>query len=150
MRRPVNLRRIGFKGGQFTHQCFNRFARTCFYTAQRYFDGRIPVGDISPEVLEEAKQTILAFEKLMAGCEFHSVMNLMDIYIRGMNKYASRLMREADMKNDEVMRKSTLINMFHMLRTSTALRHPIAPEGTGMICEYLSLNRDFWSWDIYI
>jgi len=74
-------------------------------------------------------------------------MALMDAYVRGMNKYASKHMREADINNDEIMRKSVLINMFHMLRTATALMHPIAPEGTERVCAYLNLDRDFWSWD---
>jgi methionyl-tRNA synthetase len=135
------------KEGNLLTNVFNRFARTCFYTAQKYFDGRIPVGDISPEVLDESVKTILEFEKLMYSCEFHAIMALMDCYIRGMNKYASKYMREADINNDEVLRKSALIDMFHMLRTSTALMHPIAPEGTGMISEYLNLDRKLWSWD---
>ena len=25
--------------------------------------------------------------------------------------------------------------------------HPIAPEGTEMILEYLKLSEDFWNWD---
>lgn len=37
--------------------------------------------------------------------------------------------------------------MFHMLRTSTVLMHPIAPGGTELICDYLNLGRGFWSWD---
>ena len=34
-----------------------------------------------------------------------------------------------------------------MLRTAIALMHPIAPEGTEMICEYLNLGSQILSWD---
>ena len=128
------------KEGNLLTNVFNRFARTCFYTAQKYFDGKIPVEEIGDEVREEAVATILTYERLMAGCEFHAVMALMDTYIRGMNKYAVKSMREADTGADDSLRKTALVNMFHMLRTSAALMHPIAPEGTEMICAYLNLK----------
>lgn len=83
----------------------------------------------------------------MYRCEFHLVMNLMDSYIRGINKYASRLMREADISNDDSIRKDALINMFHMLRTAVTLLHPIAPKGTDLVREYLNIDKDIWSWN---
>jgi methionyl-tRNA synthetase len=135
------------KEGNLLTNVFNRFARTCFYTAQKYYGGCIPVGEIDPEVLGESEKTILEYERLMHGCRFHSVMTLMDTYLRGANKYASRYIREADAGNNDALRKSALVSMFHMLRTATALMHPIAPEGTEMICRYLNLDRPFWSWD---
>lgn len=135
------------KEGSLLTNVFNRFARTCFYTAQKYFGGRIPVGEISREVKRESEEVILTYERLMYGAQFHGVMALMDSYIRGINKYAAKYMREADVKNDDALRKSALINMFHMLRTAAVLMHPIAPEGTEMICRYLNLDRAFWSWD---
>ena len=34
-----------------------------------------------------------------------------------------------------------------MLRTSIVLMHPIAPEGTEMVCEYLGFGKEFWDWN---
>jgi methionyl-tRNA synthetase len=135
------------KEGNLLTNVLNRFARTCFYTAQKHFDGRIPEGDIDPQVLEEMSAAVLEYERLMHRCEFHAVMALLDTVIRDMNKVASKTMREADASDDGDLRRRALINMFHMLRTATALVHPIAPEGTEMLCEYLNLDRGFWSWD---
>ena len=45
------------------------------------------------------------------------------------------------------LRFQVLVDTFHMVRTATVLMHPIAPEGTEMILEYLNLNEDFWNWD---
>jgi methionyl-tRNA synthetase len=111
------------EGSLFTN-VFNRFARTCFYTALKYFDGRIPVGEISPEVLEESRRTVLEYERLMHSFRFHLVMNRLDGYIRSINKYAVKHLREADEKNDGALREKTLINMLHMLRTAAAIAHP--------------------------
>jgi methionyl-tRNA synthetase len=135
------------KEGNLLTNVFNRFARTCFYTAQKYYDGRIPAGEIGAEVLAEAASAILEYERLMHRAELHLVMALLDTYIRSQNKYASRWMREAELNNDEPLRKSALLNMFYMLKTAAVLVHPIAPEGTERIAEYLRLDRPLWSWD---
>ncbi|MCL6590780.1 MAG: class I tRNA ligase family protein [Firmicutes bacterium] len=137
------------KEGNLLANVFNRAVRSCFYTAQKYYDGRIPAGNISQETLLASQSTILEFEKLMYQCEFHLVMNLMDTFIRNINKYWSKNMREAENSNNEELRRQTLADTFHMVRAATVLMHPIAPEGTEMILEYLNLDEaeDFWNWE---
>jgi methionyl-tRNA synthetase len=135
------------KEGNLLSNVFNRAVRSCFYIAQKYYEGKIPVGDISPEILEESRRTILEYEKLMSKCEFHSIMNLLDTYLRNINKYWSNNIRQAELNNDANLRSRTLINAFHMVRTATVLVHPIAPEGTEMVLEYLNLDNSFWNWD---
>ncbi len=135
------------KEGNLLANVLNRAVRSCFYTAQKYYDGKIPVGEIDQEIQNEAKQNILAYERLMVRCEFHQVMNLMDTYIRNINKYWAKNIREAEDKHDAALRSQVVINTFHMVRTATVLMHPIAPEGTGMVLKYLNLKEDFWNWD---
>ncbi len=135
------------KEGNLLSNVFNRAVRSCFYTAQKYYNGKIPVGDISREVLEESQKNILEYERLMYKCEFHVVMSLMDTYIRNINKYWVKNIKEAEESSDVQLRRQTLTDAFHMVRTAAVLMHPIAPEGTEMILEYLNLGRDFWSWD---
>ena len=45
------------------------------------------VGEISESVYEESKNAILLYEKHMYNHEFHSLMYVLDDYIRSMNKY---------------------------------------------------------------
>ena len=138
------------KEGNLLANVFNRAARSCFYTAQKYYNGNIPVGNVSVEVLEEAEKTILEFERLISKYDFHMVMNLMDTYIRNINKYWSKNIRQAEDNNDSELRFQVLVDTFHMVRTATVLMHPIAPEGTEMILEYLNLDKnaeEFWSWE---
>ena len=136
------------KEGNLLANVFNRAVRSCFYTAQKYYDGKIPVGNISDTVLEESQKTILEFERLIYKCDFHQVMNLMDTYIRNINKYWAKNIRQADDNNDANLRFQVLVDTFHMVRTAAVLMHPVAPEGTGMILEYLNLKDDFWNWDL--
>jgi methionyl-tRNA synthetase len=135
------------KEGNLLTNVFNRVVRSCFYTVQKYFDGKLPLGSISEEVLTEAKSTILEYEKLMYKCDFHLMMSLMDTYIRGMNKYWVKMIREADKEDDNDLRAQIIIDTFHMVRTAAVLMHPVAPKGTEMILDYLNLSEDFWNWD---
>lgn len=135
------------KEGNLLSNVFNRAVRSCFYSAQKYFDGRIPVGDISEEVLNEACDTILEFERLIGRYEFHQVMSLMDTYIRNINKLWSKNMKLAEESGETAQIAQVLIDGFHMVRTAAVLMHPIAPEGTEMIREYLQMDESFWSWE---
>lgn len=135
------------KEGNLLANVFNRAVRSCFYTAQKYSDGQIPVREISTDIIAESTQTILEFEVLMSKCEFHSIMNLMDTYIRNINKYWSKNIKEAETNNDNEARMQVLADVFHMVKVATVLMHPIAPEGTEMILEYLNLKGDFWNWE---
>ncbi|MHB1393998.1 MAG: class I tRNA ligase family protein [Clostridia bacterium] len=135
------------KEGNLLSNALNRAVRSCFYTAQKYYDGKIPVGDISTEILAESHDTILEYEKLMYRCDFHQVMSLLDTYIRSINKHWSKNIREAEANNDMELHKQVLVDAFHMVRTAIVLTHPIAPVGTEMVLEYLDLGEDFGNWD---
>ena len=135
------------KEGKLLSNVFNRVVRSCFYTAQKYNNGRLPFGDIDEEVLKESKETILKYERYMYRFEFHSVMNLMDSYIRNANKYWAKNIAAADKENDNELRMQVLRNVFHMVRTATALMHPITPHGTELIAEYLGFKQELWDWN---
>lgn len=135
------------KEGKLLSNVFNRVARSCFYTAQKYFDGKMPLGEIDEDVIKDAKEVILKYERAMYMTEFHTVMSLMDTYIRNANKYWAKNMSDADKADDNELRRKTLINAFHMLRVATVLMHPVAPTGCEMIRDYLCVDKSFWSWD---
>ena len=135
------------KEGKLLSNVFNRVARSCFYTAQKYNDGKMPLGEIDEDVIKESKEVILKYERAMYMTEFHTVMSLMDTYIRNANKYWAKNIAEADKADDNELRKKVLRNVFHMVRVATVLMHPIAPTGAEMICEYLGFGEEFWDWN---
>lgn len=135
------------KDGFLLSNVYNRVIRTCFYTVQKYFDGNMPVGEVSEEILAEAKKAVLDYERFMYRFEFHQATYVLDSYIRKMSKYSSKVLGDADKADDNEARRAALINVFHMIRTAAVLLHPMAPAGTEMILEYLQLGNDFWSWD---
>lgn len=135
------------KDGFLLSNVYNRVIRTCFYTVQKYFDGNMPVGEVSEEILSEAKKAVLDYERFMYRFEFHQATYVLDSYIRKMSKYSSRVLGEADKADDNEARRAALINVFHMIRTAAVLLHPMAPAGTEMLLDYLQLDDSFWSWD---
>jgi len=135
------------KDGNLLTNVFNRLVRSCFYTAQKYFDGKIPVGEINNSIIEESNEAILTYERLMYNHEFHSVTYVLDSYIRNMNKHWVNNMKVADASDDNDLRKQILIDSFHAIRTAITLIHPIAPSSCEMVREYLNANEELWNWD---
>lgn len=135
------------KDGFLLSNVFNRIIRTCFYTTQKYYDGVMPVGEVDEQVLADAKKAILDYERFMYRFEFHQATYVLDSYIRKASKYMAKNFGDADKNEDGELRRKTLVNVFHMIRTAAVLLHPMAPKGTEMILEYLQLDKSFWSWD---
>ncbi len=132
------------EGNLFTN-VLNRAARSCFYTAQKYFGGKLPPVLVSAEALEKAEEAALDYERLMSRCEFHQMMNLLDAFIRDLNKKFSAGMKEAG--DDLAKIAPVLVDGFHILRVATVLSHPVVPFGTETLAEYFALDGDFFSWE---
>lgn len=135
------------KEGFLLSNVFNRIIRTCFYDTQKYFDGVMPVGNVSPEILAEAEKAVLEYERFMYRTEFHQVTYVLDSYIRKASKTMNRLKNEADRSEGTDIKRQYLIDCFHMIKTAAILLHPLAPQGTEMIREYMQLDENLWCWD---
>lgn len=137
------------KEGFLLSNVFNRVIRTCFYDAQKYFDGVMPVGNVTQSVLDDSEQAVLEYERFMYRTEFHQVTYVLDSYIRKASKYMAKVKAEADKAEGddaEALRRQYLIDVFHMIKTAAVLLHPIAPRGTEMIREYLMSGEELWDW----
>lgn len=135
------------KEGFLLSNVFNRVIRSCFYSSQKHYDGFLPLGPVSDEVISQSVKAILEYERFMYKFEFHQVTYVLDSYIRKANKIWAKNMTEADKTNNEELRKQTLIDVFHIVRVAAVLLHPLAPKGTEMLREYLGFDENFWCWD---
>ena len=136
------------KEGALLTKVFNRLARSCFYEAAKNFEGYMPLGAVSSDVLAKVNKTMHKYEELMYHVDLHSVMALMDEFIRYANKYWSSGIKQAETNEDEEARRQVLIDSFYLLRISTLLMHPVVPRGTERICDYLNFEfEDFFSWN---
>ncbi|MGI6045768.1 MAG: methionine--tRNA ligase [Eggerthellaceae bacterium] len=136
------------KEGALLTNVFNRLARSCFYEAQNHFDGMMPTGAPSRQVVDMGHEVMGKYDALMYKVELHSVMSLMDRFIRDANKYWTEGIREAELSQDEDKRRQVLLDSFFLLRIATLLMHPIAPSGCETICDYMAFDRGyFFSWN---
>lgn len=143
------------KEGALLTNIFNRIARSCFYTAQKWTDGKAPLGGPSEEVSQACEAAILEFEQHMHRFEIWAAMAQMDEFLRGINKWWSSASRAA-LNGDDPERDivSVLRDAFHYLRVAIVLMHPIVPHGTELIYEYLDIadhgskegHAGFFSW----
>jgi len=138
--------------GNILTNVFNRLVRSCFYSLQKYFDGKLPEGEPSAETLAAANTVIDEHEMAMYRFEFSKVIDLMDVYLRDANKDWVAQTKAADAIDKEggdalAMRAQTLVDAFHVVRVATTLLHPFAPEGTERVTEYLRVGDDLWNWE---
>ncbi|MCD7731478.1 MAG: class I tRNA ligase family protein [Oscillospiraceae bacterium] len=135
------------KEGFLLSNVFNRIIRTCFYDAQKYFDGKMPVGAVDADILAECEKAVLEYERYMYKFKFHQVTYVLDSLIRKASKYMAKSKGDADKADDNDLRRKWMINVFHMIKTAAVLLHPIAPSGTEMVREYFQVDEGLWSWD---
>lgn len=135
------------KDGNLLTNVFNKIIRSCFYTLQKDFDGKLPSKQVSESVLEEAKEAILTYEQNMYDHQFHKITYVLDTFIRNTNKYWVNNMRTAEVNNDLELKAQVLVDSFYAVRVAAALIHPIAPSGCEKIREYLNVDERLFSWD---
>lgn len=141
------------KEGALLTNVFNRLARSCFYEASKSFQGSMPLGAPTPEVVAVAKDALAAYERTMHAFEFHAIMAQVDEFIRYANKwwadgikYASDA-EQAGNPDASSLRRQVLLDAFYLLRIATLLMHPIVPAGCEVICDYMDFApEDFFSW----
>ena len=108
----------------------------------------MPLGSISCDVRRKVFDTFVEYDQLMYKVELHSVMTLMDQFIRYANKYWTDGIKAAEDAQDSDARRQVLIDSFYLLRVATLLMHPVVPASTERICDYLSFEfDDFFSWN---
>jgi methionyl-tRNA synthetase len=135
-------------------------ARSCFYEAKNKFDCKMPLGAPSDDVRRMAYKTLARYERTMAKAELHTIMQIMDEFIRWSNKrwsagikrietgVAAEGVTPEELAALEADRRQLLVDCFYLLRVCTLLMHPVAPKGCEMIGEYLQLPADkLFSWN---
>ncbi len=135
------------KEGNLLTNVYNRLIRSCFYTTQNMFDGKLPVGEVTPSIVEFAESKAYEYERHMYNHEFHRISYVLDEYIREINKNWAAKSREADKNNDKEAWKQLLIDTWYSCKVMAVLLHPVAPDGCEMFRDYLNVGEELWSWD---
>lgn len=134
------------KEGSILSNAFNKVVRSCFYTAQKYFDRALPPGEVSEDIVVLSETVVLDFEAAMARHETHVAIEHVAGLIREINKRWQQHQPFTETCADEV-RRQTLIDAFHIVRIAVALLHPIAPVGTEIVRAQLGVGPEIWDWN---
>ena len=130
--------------GNLLTNVYNRILRTVFYSTQNNFNGIIPQSEISEETMKTCEKVILDVEMFMNDKKFHQVYNALDVFIRNINKYWVKEVNGAD----EEKMKSLIANTLQMIFVANTLLHPIAPNGTENVADYIGLDKSIcFSWE---
>lgn len=134
------------KHGGVLSNAFNHAVRSCFYTAQKYYDRRLPDGEVGEEITGLSERVILDYEDAMARYELHTAVETAAAYVAEINTRWSRS-RPFREECDPDVRRQALIDAFHMVRVAVVLMHPIAPIGTERIRAQLAVGEELWDWN---
>lgn len=126
--------------GNLLTNVYNRILRTFFYSTQKHFNGIIPNQKPSDEIKEICKKSILDYERFMSDKKFHQVYNVIDVFIRNINKNWVKQIDNA--VNDEEKLKQLTVDTLQMIYIANILLHPVAPSGTENVAEYLGFDKE--------
>ena len=136
------------KESKLLSNVFNRLARSVLYEAKRNFDCAIPTDAPTPAVRERAHKVLADYDRTMKKAELHSIMSLMDEFIRYANKTWADGISAVESDGDSLTRRQVLADAAYLLWVCTLLMHPVVPAGCADICEKLAFDPStFFSWD---
>ncbi len=132
------------KEGNLLTNVYNRILRTLFYSLQKDFDGKLPHVEIDEDIKSQCKKAILDYERFMYDKKFHQVINVLDVFVRNINKYWVKEIANAD----SMEKKSRLVaNTAEMIKVANILLHPISPIGTEKVRRYMNLDERSFDWN---
>lgn len=135
------------KEGNLLTNVFNRLVRSCFYSAQKYTDGKIPSNSVSDKIIKLVEKSVFEYERHMYNHDFHRISYVLDEFIRDINKHWVNNIKVADKNDDIDLRIQILADSFYCVKVANILLHPVAPQGTDKVRQYLNLTDDLWNWD---
>ncbi len=135
------------KESKLLSNVFNRLARSVLYEAKKNFDCKIPIVEPSQNVVAQAHKTLSTYDRIMKAAELHSIMSLMDEFIRYSNKIWADGISKVESSQDDANRIQVLGDAAYLLWICALLMHPIVPRGCEDICEKLNFDPNlFFSW----
>ena len=125
------------KEGNLLTNVYNRILRSLFYTAQQESISEIPLIKADESIKNDCEKAILDYEKYMFDKKFHQVVNVVDVFVRNINKYWVKNYNSAKTKEDK---EKLIANTIQYVVTANTLLHPMAPDGTEKVAKYLGLD----------
>ncbi len=131
------------KDGNLLTNVYNRSLRTIFYTWQKDFDGIIPYGTVSEDVINECEMSLLKYEKAMMEHKFHLCIYELDSFLRNINKFWTKNFSQ----DDKTLEANVIVNTLHYIKVAMIMLHPVAPSGIENLAKMLKVKENIFDYD---
>lgn len=137
------------KEAALLNNVFNRLARSCFYEADKVFDGDVPILPITEDVMKAAHVALKDFEDCMFKTDIKNAQSVASEFIRYAQKYWADKSTELGNDDGKIEEHNQLLcDCLYMLHISTLMMHGFAPNGCELICKSLGVDFDkFFNWN---
>ncbi len=125
--------------GNLLTNVYNRILRTVFYSTQSVFDGIIPTGKVDEQILADCERAILNYERFMYDRKFHQAFNTVDVFVRNINKYWVKEIKDA--MNDKEHLARLTINTMQYIFVANALLHPMTA-GSEYVADKIGFDKE--------
>lgn len=133
---------IVLKESNMLTNVYNRVLRHLLNEIKTTFDNVIPDSEISEDKRMVTFDILYQYEKLMSECKLHIALNLVDKFVRDINKYWSAESRTQDVE----AKAKVLITTLFMIRYANLMLHPMVPTGTEKVAHYFNWNDKCFDW----
>lgn len=137
------------KEAALLNNVFNRLARSCFYEADKVFDGDVPILPITEDTMKAAHGALNSFEDCMFKTDIKNAQSVASEFIRYAQKYWAD--KSSELGNDDGKieeHNQVLCDCLYMLHVGTLMMHGFAPNGCELICESLGVDFEkFFNWN---
>ena len=137
------------KEAALLNNVFNRLARSCFYEADKVFDGDVPILPITEDVVKAAHDALKDFEACMFKTDIKNAQSVASEFIRYAQKYWAD--KSSELGNDDGRldeHNQLLCDCLYMLHISALMMHGFAPNGCELICKSLGVDFEkFFNWN---
>ena len=138
---------VALKEGNILINVYNRIIRRFSMLINEHFGGELQLGKASSDVKEMCEKEILNYEDRAYCYKFHIIINIIDAFMKNINKYLDRESKLALESNDKEKLKQVAINVLYMIRVINSLCNPVIPSGSDRVANYFKFSPNYASWD---
>ena len=135
------------KEGNMLINVFNRVLRRMNNFVCEHLDGVVDVSEMvaSDAVKEICEKNILNYEDRLYHYKFHVAVNLLDAFLKEINKRFDASVRGAD-TSDKNSLKQIVVDTLYMIRVACALLNPFVPSDADKVAAYFGFNENYCDW----
>ena len=138
---------VALKEGNILINVYNRIIRRFSMLINEHFDGVLQIGEATKDVKDMCEKEILNYEDRAYCYKFHVIINIIDSFMKNINKYLDREVKLALEKENKEALKQVSIDVLYMIRVINALLNPIIPSGSERVKEYFKFSDNYADWN---